>query len=177
MIKWLLMIALLPAPVLGDTVFKDSFEKDYSDCSTVTLTGDQIRWGDLFKNIFPGPDYQKVRVEIPETGYLAVRFYTGAAVDDGFLSNIEAAGTPGWRLGAISLCAGKFDAEKACIYKWGDHGGIPWNTRTSDPAKCNLKPNTTYYWNITFTDGVDPASSRCAGSYCMTTLTPVNNDF
>ncbi len=144
----------------------------------VTLQGSEVLWDDLFKENWPGPSYEKVVVQIAEKGYLAIEFNTRNVKDIGVLSNIEAVATPGWRLGSVSRCSGKFDVEdEACTYKWGDHGGIFWDTSgQADPSHCNLDPNETYYWNMTFTDGKNPNTSRCSGSYCLTTLIPLNND-
>jgi len=152
--------------------------KANEDCSTVTLTGVETDWNTLFRKDWPGPKYQKKTVSIMEKGYLAVKFNTADINDIGGLSTIEAAGTPGWRLGSLSQCAGKFNVKFICTYQWGDNGGIYWNTTgEADPSHCNLDPGRDYYWNTTFTDGKDPDTSRCAGSYCQTTLIPVNRDY
>ena len=158
----------------AQTIFQDGFEDNYSDCSTVTLTGRNITWNGFFKDSWPGPKTEKKRVNIPETGYLSLRFRTGNVQDTGAVSSIEAAGTHGYRLGAISECKGKFEAPTACVWRWGTSGGIRWSTEGGD---CELKSNTTYYWNMTFTDGVDPSTSRCIGTYCETWLIAVNNDY
>ena len=173
--KYILAI-LLSTSAMADTIFKDSFEKDYSDCSTVTLQGHVFQWNSFFMDNWPGPKTQKKRVNIPETGYIALKFYTGKVQDEGAVASIEAAGTHGYRLGSISLCAGKFDVQTECQWKWGTHGGIFWDT-TGLPDKCNLEANTTYYWNMTFTDGVDPNTSRCVGTFCETWLIAINNDY
>lgn len=148
------------------------------DACNVTLQGSNLLWGDLFKTNWPGPYNEKLRVQIPERGYFSVEFNTGDVKDVGVLSNIESVATPGWRLGTISVCEGDFSAAAVCTYKWGDHGGIFWDTTgETDTGNCNLDPNQTYFWNMTFTDGVDPNTSRCAGSVCLTTLIPFNNDY
>ena len=52
---------------------------------------------------------------------------------------------------------------------------IPWAT-TGAPGYCQLEKDTTYYWNTTFTDGVDRATSTC-GTFCLTTLRVSNGDY
>ena len=53
-------------------------------CSTnVTLQGQEFLWGNLFKNNWPGPYTEKVRIQIPERGYFAVEFNTGDIEDIG----------------------------------------------------------------------------------------------
>jgi hypothetical protein len=172
-------LALLLLPTLlfaGDGIFKDSFEKYVENCSSATLVGQTTSWNSLFVSNWPLPTYEKKRVQIPENGFLAVSFNTSNVQDTGVLSNLEAVATTGWRLGSLSQCAGKFDVKEVCQYQWGDHGGIRWNTGAPLANHCNLEPGRDYYWNITFTDGVNPTPSRCAGSLCLTTLVPINND-
>ena len=176
--KQYLLLALLSTPVLAETTFNSSFEKDYSDCSTVTLTGNQLTWSSFFKNIWPGPKTEKQRVQIPVGGYLAIKFSTRSVKDVGKLSSIEAAGTHGYRLGSVSRCAGDFIVEDVCKWAWGTWGGITWDTSgETDTGNCNLDPGEDYYWNMTFTDGVNPNSSRCIGTYCETWVIAGNNDY
>lgn len=125
-------------------------------------------WTEMFREAFPGPRSDEVRVAIPVKGYYTIAFNTGTAKDTGFFGNIEASGTFGYRLSAVSRCAGDFNVPPECSYAHGgDNGGIIWTTEGA-PGRCQLEPNTTYYWNLTFTDGVDGDSSRCLGSYCET---------
>jgi hypothetical protein len=140
------------------------------DCK-VTLTQDTIEdWGVLFGTRWPGPESEQKYREIPRFGYFAVKFETGDVVDNGFLTNIESAGTSGYRYGSVSSCAGNFNVADACQHEWSaDTGGIFWDTSPKAPStKCKLEPNSTYYWNMTFTDGIDPQSSRCDGLFCYT---------
>jgi hypothetical protein len=138
-------------------------------CST-TLTSDTTRdWTSIFREEFPGPSSEQVRITIPTRGYYAVKFNTGDLSDAGFLTNIEASGTSGYRYGSVSQCPGDFNVKDECQHKWGDTGGIFWDTDAND-GRCILEQNTTYYWNMTFTDGAAPNSSRCIGSFCETYL-------
>jgi hypothetical protein len=41
---------------------------------------------------------------------------------------------------------------------------------------CELESNTDYYWNITFTDGINAGTSSCAGTPCQTWIRTVNPD-
>ena len=129
----------------------------------------------MFSTPWPGPSQAQIRVGLPEFGYYAVEFATGSVVDAGLLSNIEASATHGIRLGAISETAGCFDVADEYRYVWGRSGGIVWDL-TGENDGCDLKPNTTYYWNMTFTDGINPDLSSCSGSYCETYLVPINPD-
>lgn len=143
-------------------------------CNTTLTSKVEKRWTEVFREAFPGPRSDEVRVTVPIRGYYSVEFNTGNAQDTGFFGNIEASGTFGYRLGAISKCPGDFDVPEECSHAWGgDNGGIIWTTQGLD-NRCELEPNTTYYWNLTFTDGSDPESSRCLGSYCETYFTVSN---
>lgn len=142
----------------------------------VTLTSRLVRtWSSIFNTDWPAPNQVQVRVSVPDSGYYALAFNTGDVVDAGLLSNIEASGTHGARFGALSEIAGCFDVADECKHFWGRSGGIVWDTEGVE-GRCQLKPNTTYYWNMTFTDGFDPTSSTCLGSNCETYLMVVNPD-
>lgn len=142
----------------------------------VTLTSRTVKtWDSIFNADWPAPSSGQMRISIPDYGYFAIGFQTGNVVDAGLLGNIEASGTVGGRLGALSEIPGCFDVADECQFFWGRSGGIIWDTQgTAD--RCQLKPNTIYYWNMTFTDGSDPASSSCIGSACDTYLRVVNPD-
>ena len=145
-----------------------------STCN-VTLTDRTVKtWFSVFGVSWPGPTYNETRVRIPMFGYYAVAFNTGDVVDSGALSNFEASGTHGIRLAAISETPGCFDVVDECKETWSTRSGIiVWET-DGQPGGCPLKPNTSYYWNVTFTDGSDPDSSSCIGSFCETFLTVAN---
>ena len=121
-------------------------------------------WSTVFYGAFPLPTYQNVTYEtVPENGYYAIQFNTGNAVDDGKLSLLENPATPGRRLAAYSECKGNFDVPDECKMVFGLGGGLTWSTSNKFGA-CELKPNTTYYFNITFK--VDGENSECGSSPC-----------
>jgi hypothetical protein len=142
-------------------------------CPAPTLVGSERSWASLFIVGFPGPGYDNRFATIPRTGYYALKFNTGNVVDDGKMSSIETTVTDGVRLGAFSECPGIFDVAPECTYIWGNGGGIRWATNGRSGA-CQLKPNTDYYFNITYTDGVSGATTSCYSSPCITTLQHVN---
>jgi len=150
-----------------------------SSCKTPRLKGSVVLWKDVWKIDFPGPSYDNERVSIPRTGYTALKFNTGNVVDHGGITSVANTFTNGRRLGAISECPGDFDVSKACTKIWGSGGGIGWATDGFKPtgtyAYCQLKANTTYYMNFTFTDGFDPASTTCLlGENCIASLQHIN---
>jgi hypothetical protein len=102
-------------------------------------------------------------------GWIAIRFNTGSIIGTGGIQSIESTKTSGSRRGAISECPGDFDVPLRCQQVWGIGGGIGWTTE-GYPGACSLQPNTDYYLNVTFTDGVDPDSSTCDGIPCITKL-------
>jgi hypothetical protein len=138
-------------------------------CSTAPLSGTIKSWQSFWMVSFPNPGYDNRFATIPKTGYLALKFNTGDLVEDGKMTTIETTVTDGLRLGSFSECPGDFDVAPECDYVWGISGGVRWATKGRSGA-CQLKPNTTYYFNLTFTDGVDPATSSCLTSNCVTTL-------
>ena len=139
-------------------------------CTTPALGGNVKSWSSFWLVSFPGPGSDSRYLTIPQTGYVAIKFDTGNIVDDGKMTTIETTITDGIRLGAFSECPGDFDVEPECDFVWGISGGIRWATNGRDGA-CQLKPNTTYYFNVTFTDGVNPSSTSCKSTTrCVTTL-------
>jgi len=142
-------------------------------CNTPSLLGITNTWQNLWRTKFPLPIYANKEVTIPRTGYVAYEFFTGSIVDNGALVSVGNTKTTGVRTGAISKCPGSFDTTPECTYKWGLGGGIRWATDGRSEA-CQLQPNTTYYFNVTFTDGVDPKSTTCTRSPCISTLQTVN---
>ncbi len=143
-------------------------------CDSVTLAGNNVEWASFWSTSFPGPVYENVTNWIvPQKGYLALEFNTANFVDNGKISALENASTPGIRTGSISTCPGDFDVPAECRYQWGLGGGLRWATNGKLDA-CPLDSNTTYYFNITFTDGVDPDSSTCNSSPCRVNLQHYN---
>lgn len=142
-------------------------------CSAAPLSGNVMPWKTFWLVDFPSPGYDNRFATIPRTGYLALKFETGSLVDDGKMSTIETTVTDGIRIGTFSECPGDFDVAPECDYVWGISGGIRWATNGRAGA-CQLKPNTTYYFNVTFTDGVNGSTTTCNTSRCITTLQAVN---
>ena len=145
-----------------------------SHCGNDVLPGVLVSWKDFWGVAFPDPISMQTFTDIPRNGYLAIEFNTGSVPDTGLLSTIESVDTSGRRLGSISTCPGDFDvADDRCLHVWGTGGEIYWSTQGYYRA-CVLEPNTTYYFNITFTDGYDPDSSECLSTKCITKLRTYN---
>jgi len=138
-------------------------------CTAPTLSGTTVAWRDFWKTAFPGPSYNNTNTAITKSGYLALEFNTGNVVDNGFLGTVGNTITSGTRTGAVSECPGDFDVAPECTHIWGIGSGISWATNGTSNS-CELKPNTTYYFNVTFTDGSSPTSSTCTTSQCIATL-------
>ena len=131
-------------------------------------------WGSVFYTAFPGPVYENVMNKIvPRYGYYAIGFNTRGFVDDGKLSLLENSSTPGLRMGSISECKGDFNVSSSCRTPLGLGGGVRWSTNNK-MGSCKLKSNTTYYFNVTFTNGVDNTQSNCGGSPCYINLQHTN---
>ena len=130
-------------------------------CPSPTIAGYAVDWSRVFGYNWPDPKYRNRYYEIPKNGYVAIRFRTGNIQARGKLTTIETTTTDGVRLGTISQCRGKFTAPAECKHIWGQGGGISWSTNGYAGA-CQLKANTTYYFNIMFTS--------CRTQRCLTTL-------
>jgi hypothetical protein len=141
-------------------------------CATPTLSGVTNTWSSLWGVEFPGPGYSNENTAVPRSGYLAYKFETGTIVDKGLIVTVGNTRTSGVRTGTISQCPGDFDVGSRCDHVWGIGGGITWSTN-GEPG-CKLKPNTTYYLNLTFTDGSDRNTSTCSSSQCVATVQHVN---
>lgn len=143
-------------------------------CNNVTLSGNVIDWSSFWTAAFPGPVYEnETNVIVSQKGYLAIKFDTGNIVDDGKISALENSSTNGIRLGSYSQCPGDFDVPDECKMTWGLGGGLRWATNGKIGA-CQLQSNTTYYFNITFTNGVDPNSYSCTAIPCRVNLQHIN---
>ena len=149
------------------------------DCARTLPLGDEVPWLDVFDVAWPGPKSRQVVGTIPRYSYISLEFYTGQVEDTGAVSNFEATATTGSRLLAISKCPGDFNVAPECrVFSNAYQEYIYWSTTgVPDPAYCQLEKDTTYYWNTTFTDGVEPASSECVGTFCLTTLRVSNSDY
>ncbi len=141
--------------------------------NSTTLAGTTVGWHAFFKEPFPRPVYKNVtNWIIPQKGYLAIQFNTGNVLEDGKLSLLENPASPGIRRGSISKCKGVFNTGPVCSRVWGLGGGIRW--ATNGAAGCPLDRNTTYFFNVTFTDGVRPNSTTCGGSPCRINVQAYN---
>ena len=175
-----------PGPLgMGESLFIDSFESDDPPPPTPCppgysppLSGATVTWQSQTGQPWPEPAYWEDTIGIPKAGYLAIEFNTGSQVNrDGGVKTIPNISTQGSRLGAFSPCAGDFSEHLtgttlACTEYWSIGGTMSWSTEAlPDTRECPLDPNTTYYLNLTFTDGVDPASDRCVSNGpCQTIL-------
>ncbi len=142
-------------------------------CDASKLSGVTKTWNSFWGVNFPKPGYANKNATLARSGYLALKFETGNIVDNGLLVTVGNTITSGVRTGAISECPGDFKVDKECDHVWGLGGGISWATNGKTGA-CQLKPNTTYYFNVTFTDGDDSRSSTCTTSSCISTFQHVN---
>ena len=97
----------------------------------------------------------------------------------GGVGTIEYASTRGERLIAVSRLPGDFQVADECkVTQYGLTYFLYAKTEGSDydgPA-CELEPNKDYYWNVTFTDGINTGTSSCSGTPCQTYLRTVNPD-
>lgn len=139
----------------------------------VPLIGETYSWIDTWGSEFPGPVYGNEYGIVFRSGYLAIEFNTGVAVDNGLIVTISTPLTSGTRLGSVSECAGDFEVASECQHTWGTGGGITWATDGTAGA-CQLTPNTTYYFNLTFTDGLDLFSTTCDKSPCWARMQYTN---
>jgi len=143
-------------------------------CDTVTLSGDIVDWSSFWTASFPGPTYENVsNIIIAQKGYLAIEFNTADFIDDGKITLLENPTTSGIRTGAYSECPGDFNVSAECKYSWGLGGGLRWATN-GNLGSCELNPDTTYYFNVTFTDGEDLNTSTCNDSPCRINVQHAN---
>lgn len=150
-----------PAPVTTKT------------CPAATLSGVTKSWAGFWGVAFPQPGYSNVESSVARSGYMALKFDTADIIDNGLLVTVSTTKTSGVRLGTISECPGDFNVRPECDHVWGIGGGISWATNGKSGA-CQLKPNTTYYFNVTFTNGSDSSTSSCTSIQCVAKLQHVN---
>lgn len=141
-----------------------------ASCSTPPLSGTSKTWLSYWGYAFPGPKSDTRLITVPRNGYVALQFNTGNIVDDAKMTSIETTITDGIRLASYSECPGDFDVPAKCSYSWGIGGGLRWATNGLRDDACQLKPNTTYYFNLTFTNGFDSTASSCRSAPCVTSL-------
>jgi hypothetical protein len=149
---------------------------DPSVCD-VTLTNSYFRsWAISFGAAFPGPNFTRIGFAyVPADGFTAYTFNTGDAEDGGYVATFQANGTGGSRKISFSEVPGCFDVEPNCVAS-GRDSDLEWDTTGTSSTACQLKKQTTYYWNITFTDGADPDSSSCPND-CYAGLVINNPDY
>jgi len=167
--------SLASATVSRIIVVNDVVDPNGGACADYVspLSGYTIPWNSFFAEHFPKPGYANEYASISHYGYYAIEFDTANYVDTGSLMTLESTTTSGKRLGAVSQCPGDFDVAPECQYVWGTSGNIIWSTANYAGA-CQLEPNTTYYFNITFTDGFDPTKSTCNDAKCITKVRVYN---
>jgi hypothetical protein len=139
-----------------------------TQCSS-SLSGVTYNWEDIMGKAFPYVAKSRRDVQIPRNGYIALKFNTGAVQAKGAFSTTQVTQTSGSRYGALSTCPGDWDVTRWCKKGWGISGGMPWSTKGIS-TYCNLEPHTTYYFNLTFTNGSSAGSTTCDASPCVTTL-------
>jgi hypothetical protein len=146
-----------------------------NNCPTPLLSGGyETTWTKVWGVDFPGPVNLYSKPIVPIDSYLAVEFNTGNIFDHGEIGNLESTRTSGLKQVAISECPGDFNVDAwECHIAWGLGGNLEWSTDDRSRT-CKLKPNTTYYLNITFTDGEDNNSTTCDGVPCEIILRHVN---
>ena len=147
-------------------------------CNVTLPIGITSSWKGHFGDDFPGPKSRLDTVTIPRNSYRAVPMIVPYGLhDSGAIRNREGSATEGTRLIAISRCPGDFNVAPECrirIHTYEE--SVLWSTWMGAPY-CTLKKGVTYYWNTTFTDGVNPGSTTCRGTYCNTVLRVGNNDY
>lgn len=147
---------------------------------TSPLSGGMVTWQSQTGQPFPDPPFWERTVGVPRAGYLAIQFNTANRVnEDGGMKTLANINTDGNRRGAISKCPGDFsqhlpDTSSRCTQLWTIGGTLNWSTEGAPATwECPLKANTTYYFNLTFTNGQDPSTDQCqtAGANpCQTIL-------
>lgn len=140
-------------------------------CETPTLAaGNNVSWSSFWGEDFPDSNDPSVNQAINTGHYLSIQFDTGSVVDNGRFLTEDSPFTIGTRLATVSRCIGDFDEAAECTHTWpaqqSDPGGIDWATDGKVGA-CVLKPDTTYFFNLTFTDGVDSNTDSCTTPDCI----------
>ena len=138
-----------------------------TQCNHTTLPTNVRTWQSWWGVAFPGPRYQNGRAYgVPPDGFLSIRFETRGVVDTGSLLLNSNTITTGVKRTSISRCRGDLDVAPECYQAYGEGGNTQWSTANTIGA-CQLEPNTTYYWNITFTK--PNGGSFCTASRCYIT--------
>ena len=140
-------------------------------CQTPTLVaGNLVSWSSFWGMEFPDSNSPAVNQAINTGHYLSIQFDTASVVNNGRFLTQDSPFTTGTRLATVSRCPGDFDESAECTYTWpagqADPGGIDWETDGKAGA-CKLKPDTTYFFNLTFTNGVDSNTDSCTSPDCI----------
>lgn len=143
-------------------------------CEVPTLdAGNNVGWSAFWGEDFPDSNEPAVAQAINTGHYLSIQFETGSVVDNGRFVAMDFPFTIGSRLGAVSRCIGRFDVAAECTHTWlaqqGDTSGLDWATDGKAGA-CTLQPNTTYFFNVTYTDGVDSSTDSCTTPDCIVSI-------
>lgn len=139
-----------------------------ANCDTPTLTGTVKEWTPFWGTAFPKPVYKLQNLSVPRNGYAAIEFNTGNFVDNGIIKQIENTTTLSFAKFVISQCPGDFRAASGCAKSMRLGSKLLWSTNGT--SGCKLDANTTYYLNLTYTDGVNPSSSNCKSKACVATV-------
>ena len=133
------------------------------------------QWRDVFNDDWPYPKSYQVFNQILEPLSLAVEFNTGDISTAGAVGTIEFSSTRGTRLVSISTNPGNYAVNEECRATHFIDGNLIWETGEANqfPDACKLQANTTYYWNTTFSDGVNADSGTCTDTPCITYMNTV----
>jgi hypothetical protein len=137
-----------------------------------------VDWADLFGKTWPEPFTSTKTIVVETSRYMALKFTTPTDVGefDGGIRSVDHPETNGGRYAAISQCPGDFEnvingGSRACKQTITTTGTLRWTTAPNPEFnECILQPGTTYYYNITFTDGINNDVDACTGTPCLTNL-------
>lgn len=140
-------------------------------CEEPTLdAGIYTTWLAFWDQSFPNSSSQPISQPLNAGHYLGLQFETGAVINNGRFLTLDSVATDGTRLGTISRCFGHFEAPAECTHTWVEGQtqttGIDWTTDDKVGA-CVLKPNTRYFFNVTFTNGVSSSTDTCTSDDCI----------
>ncbi len=139
----------------------------------------------VFLAPFPGTS-NGFQMRMRANDYLSFEFETGSTVPTGFVNAQEGqfqAGN-GPKIVTISECMGQFDEtnlDPRCIWRPAGNVAIEVQPSTgSNPFRCPLQPNTTYYLNITFStspagtpsNDVTWSCDQAQSGWCGNLMTP-----
>lgn len=146
-------------------VVTEESEPETTDCEASPLGGNVVTWESYFKAEYPYTAQQNTNGSTPRYGYTSMKFNSGSFTGTGNVTSVGLTSTTGTRLVSISECPGDFAVPKDCKLSFGTGGAVVWSTTAANRV-CHIKPNTDYYLNVTFTDGLNPNQTTCGSSYC-----------